>query len=304
VQRARRAIALLITVMFVIVITVAIGFGLKQVNSASSVVKDEKFIYQTNMIVEDILHILQTSPDVQQIIDSNSSSDFYTFLAQAAFIPLEVNGLEIVMKLSSARAKFNPNALIEGGKIQQERVAMLKHYVNSHMINSDYVDMLLDNMGKVKVDNSYNSRIFDANPSLFRDYIASAKHLKKINDFYAHEFNDDSLKNINFENLFYFSNDANSSVDVNYATPEVWEMMLGSQKERAKFLSAGGGGYANETDLNLQPEELANLQKFKVSYFEPIIQVEIEIMQNSSNAKVRFEYDIKKKKGSHFVYEI
>jgi len=304
VQRSRRAIALLITVMFVIVITVAIGFGLKQVNDASSALKRENFLYQTNMIVEDILHILQTSPDVQKVIDSNSSSDFHTFLAQAAFIPLKVNGLEIVMKLSSARAKFNPNALIEDGKIKKERVAMLKQYLNAHMVNSDYVDILLDNMSKVKADNSYNSRIFDVNPSLFRDYIASAKHLKKINDFYAQEFNDDSLKNINFENLFYFSRDANSTVDINYATPEVWEMMLGCQKERAERLSAGGGGYENEANLDLQPEELVNLQKFQVSYYEPVVQVEIEIMQNGRDARVRFEYDIKKKKGSNFVYEI
>ena len=303
-QKSRRAIALLITVMFVIVITVAIGFGLKQVNDASSAVKSENFIYQTNMVVEDILHILQTSPDIQHVVDSNTSDDFHAFLAQAAFIPFEVKDLKIIIKLSSARAKFNPNSLMEGGKIQKERVAMLKQYVNAHMVNSDYVDILLDNMSKVKADNSYNSRIFDANPSLFRDYIASAKHLKKINDFYAQEFNDNSLKNINFKHLFYLSSDTNNTIDVNYATPEVWEMMLGCQKERAELLSAGGGAYENEADLNLQPEELVNLHKFQVSYYEPIVQVEIAIMQNDSDAKVRFEYDIKKKKGSHFVYEI
>jgi len=303
-QRSKRAIALLITVMFVIVITVAIGFGLKQVNDASSVVKSENFLYQSNMIVEDILHILQTSPDVQKVVENNSSSDFYVFLSQAAFIPFEVDGLEIVMKLSSARTKFNPNGLMEGGKIQKERVAMLKQYMNENMINSDYVDILLDNMSKVKVDNSYNSTIFDENPSLFRDYIASRKHLQKINDFYAQEFNDNNLKNVNFENLFSLSGDVNSTIDLNYATPEVWEMMLGCQKERAELLSSGGGGYENEADLDLQPEEKINLQKFQVSYFEPIVQVEIEIMQNSSDAKVRFEYDIRKKKGSNFVYEI
>jgi len=290
--------------MFVIVITVAIGFGLKHVNDASSVVKSENFLYQSNMIVEDILHILQTSPDVQKIVDNNSSSDFYVFLSQAAFIPFEVNGLEIVMKLSSARAKFNPNRLMESGNIEKERVALLKQYMNENMINSDYVDILLDNMGKVKVDNSYNSTIFDENPYLFRDYIASNKHLKKISDFYAQEFNDNNLKNINFENLFSFSSDANSTIDLNYATPEVWEMMLGCQKERAEELSAGGGGYEKEADLDLQPDEKKNLEKFQVSYYEPIVQVEIEIMQNSNDAKIRFEYDIKKKKGSDFAYEI
>ena len=302
-QGSRRAMALLVTMMFVVAITVAIAFGLKQVNSASSVIKSENFIYQSSMLVEDILNILENSKAVQKVIDSNSSSDFYAFLSQAAFIPLEVDGLEVVVKISSARSKFNPNELVEGGKIQKNRVAMLKQYFTTHMVNSDYVDILLDNMSKIKADNSYNSRIFDANPSLFRDYIASVKHLKKINDFYAQEYNDNSLKNINFKNLFYFSSDRDIAIDLNYATPEVWEMILGCQKDRAKFLSDGGGGYEKEADLNLQPEEIVNLHKFKVSYYEPIIQVEIEIMQNDNDAKVRFEYDIKKKKVSNFVYE-
>jgi len=44
--------------------------------------------------------------------------------------------------------------------------------------------------------------------------------------------------------------------------------------------------------------------KFKTSFFEPYIYVVINIEQNKNNAIISFEYDIKKKKGSNFVYEI
>jgi hypothetical protein len=297
-KTAKSGIALLITVMFVIVITVAIGYGLSQVNSVMKIAKDEKFMYQTSIIIEDVLNILKTSPDVARVVDSNESDDLFNLLSQASFIPFESSGLEIVLKLSSARAKFNPNTL------DTKTTEIFREYANNKMINSQYVDILLDNMRGVKVDNSYNSAIFDENPYLFRDYIASAKHLQKINDFYAQEFNDNSLKNIEFDKLFYFSSDKNTSIDLNYATAEVWEMMLATTKERAEFLAQNAGAYTDEASLNLNDDELERMKKFKTSYFEPIILVQIEIKKGESISNISFEYDIKKKRGSHFVYEI
>jgi hypothetical protein len=297
-KTAKSGIALLITVMFVIVITVAIGYGLSQVNSVTKIAKDEKFMYQTSIIIEDVLNILKTSPDVARVVDSNESDDLFNLLSQASFIPFESSGLEIVLKLSSARAKFNPNTL------DTKTTEIFREYANNKMINSQYVDILLDNMRGVKVDNSYNSAIFDENPYLFRDYIASAKHLQKINDFYAQEFNDNSLKNIELDKLFYFSSDKNTSIDLNYATAEVWEMMLATTKERAEFLAQNAGAYTDEASLNLNDDELEKMKKFKTSYFEPIILVQIEIKKGESISNISFEYDIKKKRGSHFVYEI
>ena len=297
-QQPRNAIALLITVMFVIVITVAIGFGLKQVNKASQIVKNENFMYQSQIIVEDVLNILQTSKEVKMIADNNSSEEFFIFLSQAAFIPFESSGLEIIMKISSARAKFNPAGL------NPQRINAMKQYMNNYMINNQYVDILADNMSGIKEDNSYNSAIFDEKPYLFRDYIASSKHLEEINDFYTREYNDNSLKKINFDNLFYYSDDRNISVDLNYATAEVWELLLATTKERAELLTNGAGTYTDLISLNLNSDEEERLALFKTSFFEPILFVEVEISQNGATSKINFEYDIREKKGSNFVYDI
>lgn len=97
--------------MFVIVITVAIGYGLKQVNDASKTVKEENFLYQSNIIVEDILNILKNSKELQASVENNASSDLYLLLSQASFIPFEYEGVEILLKMKSARAKFNPAML-------------------------------------------------------------------------------------------------------------------------------------------------------------------------------------------------
>jgi hypothetical protein len=296
--RSKNAIALLITVMFVIVITVAIGLGLKQVNVASQEVKNENFMYQSSIIIEDVLKILKSSPDLKRVVDGNSSSDFFTFLSQASYIPFSSSGIDIILQVSSARGKFNPKQLdIPSSDIMRE-------YFANNRINSEYMNLLLDSVSGIKVDNSYNSAIFNEHPYLFRDYIASTKHLKVINDFYAKEYNDNALKNIDFEKLFYFSDSNDTKIDLNYATPEVWEMMAGVNKERASELNAAGGFYETMEDVGLDDTERQRVENFKVSFYEPYLLVNVEIIQDKSKAKISFEYDIRNNKGSNFVYEI
>ena len=284
--------------MFVIVITVAIGFGLKKVNEASSIVKNENFMYQSQIIIQDVLNILKTSPDIKSIADTNSSEGLFLFLSQSSFIPFESSGLEIILQLSSAREKLNPSAL----KNNQARQDSIKQYFNNYNINSQYVDILLDNMGGIKEDNSYNSTIFDENPYLFRDYIASDKHLEKINDFYLKEYNDNSLSKIDFNNLFYYSEDENTSIDLNYATPEVWEMLLLTTRVRAEFLSNGAGAYTDLASLDLGEDEKIQLALFRTSYFQPILFVKLEIRKDNSSREMSFEYNIRTQKASNFAY--
>jgi hypothetical protein len=295
----RRGIALLMTLMFVIVISVSLGYALKKINNASEVAKKEKFLYQTGFIVEDVVTILQNSPEINAIIDDNSTESLATLLLQSAYIPLKLEELDVVLKISSARAKFNP------AMFTKKNIPLMKDFLTRKMLNSDYGDILLDLISGIKDDNSYNSRIFDDNPSLFRDYIVSSQHLKVLNDFYAKEYNDNGLEKIDFDALFYYSQDKNINVDLNYATQEVWEMLTGADELRAKELAVNGyGSYSTLEDLDLNPQELSNLAKFKTSFLEPILYIELEIQDGKNQAKISFEYDIKTKKGGNFAYEI
>lgn len=301
----KNAIALLITVLFVMAITVAIGIGLKQVKEASWHVENENFMLQTSTTLDDVLNILKTSKELDTIVQQKSSEGFFAFLSSVSFIPFENSGMKVSIKISSARKKFNPNSLIENNNtINHETTNALTQYMTTNNVRSEYISILLDAMGGIKEDMSYNSGIFHEKPSLFREYITSSKHLREVNNFYMQSYHDNSLKNIDFENLFYFTKDKSSKIDLNYATPPTWQMMLGCDTSRAKQLTLGGGAYKLLENLNLSSEEKKALSRFKTSYFEPYLDIVVEITQNSQNAKIKFEYDISTKKGSNFVYEI
>jgi len=296
----RKGIALLITLLFIMLITISIGISLKQVNTASSHVEDEKFLYQSSAVLDDVLTLLKSS---QELNDINSSQDFSAFLAETSFIPFEAEGIKVSLELSSARSKFNVNTLVDASaKPKEDRVAYLKQYVSNYMVITTYVDILLDSMGKVKEDLSYNSELFNNKPYLFRDYIVSAKHLDELNGFYTSFYHEQSLENINFKELFYFGKNNDYKIDLSYATTEVWEMMLGCDTFRASELSATI--YEALDDIGLSDDEKLRLAKFDTSFFEPYIDVRLNIMQDKQSANIRFEYDIKNKKGTNFVYEI
>jgi len=296
----KRGIALLITLLFIMLITISIGIGLKQVNQASAHVEGEKFLYQSSVILDDVMNILKNSQELQDI---NSSSELNVFLSESSLIPFEASGIKVMIEMSSARSRFNINSLVEGSKKEkEEKIASLKQYVSNYMVITTYVDILLDAMSGIKEDMSYNSAIFNKKAYLFRDYITSYKHLSELNNYYTDYYHEDSLKNIDFEKLFYYSDDKDYEIDLSYATPEVWEMMLGCDKQRAIDLSSAI--YESEADIDLSEEESEILKKFKTSIFEAYIDVRLSIIQDKQSANIRFEYDIKNKKGSNFVYEI
>lgn len=301
----RKAIALLITIFFVIAITVSIGVGLKLVNKASDEVQSENFMLQISVVLDDVLKILKTSVELDNIVKDKSANSFFLFLSQASFIPFESSGIKISLELKSARAKINPNIFVATHLPgNNEALNAFKQYLNNYNINTVYADIMLDVMSGVKEDSSYNSEIFYDKPDLFRDYIVSEKHLEEVDDFYKKTYHDNSLKNINLENLFYFSNDKNSFIDLNHATVDAWELMLGCTKERANAIVFGAGTWDVIDDINLLDDEKNMLNKFNTSFFEPYVEVVVNIMQNNNSAKVRFEYDMKTKQGKNFSYEI
>ncbi len=299
----KRGIALLITILFVMAISISIGIGLKYVNKASAEVENENFLFRTRVITDDILKLLKSSKELDALINDSSIEGLFMFLSQSGFIPLEISDLKISMEISSARAMFNPNTLCDGNNtIAWKKVDALKEYMSKHHISQVYTDILLDNVNPSSL--SYNTSLFDENPELFRDYIASNTHLEKLNDFYTQRYYDNKVKEINLDKLFYPSPDRHTRIDLNYATSEVWEMMLGVDTVRAEHLSLGGGGYTNLESLGLNEEEKKSLSRFEVSYFEPVLDIKLQIIQNDKSAHIRFEYDIKNKQGLNFSYAI
>ena len=302
----KRGIALLITLLFIIAITISIGVGLRYVSQASGEVKNSNFMFQTSVIIDDVIKILRESKELATVIQDGSAESLYIFLSQSSFMPFESSGLRMTLEISSARSKFNPNGLMDsnGSNINLPKVEAMKSYLTNKMVDVGYIDILLDSMSGIKEDFTYNTEIFNDKPYLFRDYIVSIEHLEELNSFYEQTYHNNSLSNISFEKLFYFSNNRDSSIDLNYATSDVWELILGTSEQRAEELTLGSGTYTDLESLPLSDDEKDALTRFNVSYFEPYLDVKINIVQNNQSSNIRFEYDINNKKGSNFSYDI
>ncbi|WP_345992173.1 hypothetical protein [Sulfurimonas sp. HSL-1716] len=302
---SKNGIALLLTLLFIIAMTASVGIGLKQMKNAQTSVVNDKFMTQSRMVVDDVLTILKNNSILDKIVHDKSVEELHTFLSQSKSLPLNISDLEIDIAVTSARSKFNINDLTDANStINVKRVEILKEYMSRHNVNSNFVDMLLDNMGKVKEAMLYNSSIFDDNPTLFRDFIASLQHYNKIMQYYEQRYNDPSVEKIDAKELFSFSSKRDDSIDLNYATAEVWQMLLGVDGQTAQKLQNKEGSLTSFDDLGISKMQQQHLQNFNVSFFEPYLLVKIKIRQEKKEANVRFEYDIKNKKGYNFVYEI
>jgi len=305
-QKSRNAIALLITLMFVMLMSVAIGYGLKQFKKSSDIVQNEQFMYQSVSVVSDIINILKNSPDVAKLKDDNSTEAMYSFLSIFSELPpFEIDGLHITLSITNAHSKLNPNLIATNPEIQND----LREYLSTYMVDYNYVDVLLDVMSSFKAKdeyNNYNSYIFDVYPNLFREYLASKEHLNKVNVFYQEEYNDKHILDVPFDKLFYYTKDINSSIDVNYATVETWKMMLNVGEERAITLHSSEGNYTSMVDLALSEEEKVHFAKYKnkTSFYEPYLMVHLTLNKASQNAYIYFEYDINAEKGFNFVFDI
>ncbi len=297
-KTSRNAIALLITVMFVAVISIAIGYALKQINKATKYVEKENMMYQNFIFVDDILNLLNSTTELQNIVKNAAPEDLFNFLNSSGLITFEYEGVRLVVHITSARSTFNINSLTKA----QE--SYLYEYFSRYNVRGEYIDILKDSISGIKEDNYYHTSLFDEQPELFRNYIASTKHLKKLNDFYKKEYRDDTIDAVNFDQLFSFSQDTNASVDLNYATPEVWELITGMSRSQAELLSSGENLYKSLEDLSLTENQLQKLQNFHYSFFEPYLLIKMDIIKDNFISHISFEYDIKLKRGYNFVYEI
>lgn len=302
----RNAIALLVTILFIMAITIGIGIGLSAMKSASQEAENERFMFQTALILDDVLSLLSDSQEIYALNDANATEKFAIFLNQTQFIPIEIEDMKVLVQIGSARGSFNINSLQESNTtLYVQRVEHLKEYIKRFGVQGQYIDFLRDGMGGIKEDASYHTRMFYDAPYLYRDYIASPKHLEQINDAYTREYRDVTLKNADLKHLFSFNKERTTKIDLNCATHATWMLMLGIDEESALSLVQKSHIYESYEDLPLSDEKKAVLQEvFETSFFEPFIEVQVAIEQGSKSAKIIFEYDFRKKKGSNFVYKV
>ncbi len=297
-MQPRRGVALLITLFFIIAITAAVGVSLMNLKKSGEELHEARFLLQSGAVVEDVLTLMREADKLGAVSDADTLS---IFLFSAGFIPLELKELLVKIEITSAMGHVNINALAASKAFQQ---ALIEYMVRFNVQDAYYMsDLLIDCMGGYK--EVYKTNIFDEMPELYRERIVSKRHFEKILDFYVRERHDNTVAKLPWEALVRFDENNATAVDANYITPALWQMYLpGLDEERAFELSSGEGTYNTLEDIDLSPEERVELAKFKLSFFQPVVRMDIEILENNSSAHVAFDYDLTSKKGKHFEFGI
>lgn len=306
----KKGIALLITLFFIMAITISIGIGFKHVNEAKATIKDENFLLQTNIIIDDVLTFLENSQELKLIKDDESGEALDIFLAQSEFIPFEIEDIKVVISIKSARRKVNLNDLLElevpDNQEEPKQLQQFKSFLSGYNVNLSYVDMLRDSVSKYDINYAPSTGILEAKPDIFRDYIASYEHLDEINEYYKNTYYENYLSAINFKDIFYVgktgSKDNNTTqsdycIDNLYMTAWTRHMLEGITLEAAQE-------YIPE---DADDSNLSEIQGFKLcdsTESRMFLDVKLEIIQGKKTANISFEYDIKQTKGYNFSYEI
>lgn len=294
----RRGVALLITIFFIIAITAAVGVSLMNLRKSGEELHQARFLLQTGAVLDDVLAMMREADKLGAVTDAETLN---VFLLTAGFIPLELKGVLVKIEMTSAMGRININALKSSQPFQQ---ALIEYMVRFNVQDAIYMnDLLLDCMSGPK--DVYKTNIFDEMPELYRERIVSKKHFDQIVDFYTRERHDNAVIKLPWKELIRFDDDNATAIDANYITPALWQVLIpGLDEERAMELASGEVIYNTLQDIDLQEEDRVRLSTFSPSFYQPVVHMEIEILENNSSANVAFDYDLTAKKGKHFEFGI
>ena len=292
----RYAIALLITLFFVISVTAAVGVSMTLLQKNAVHVQETKCLVQSSMAVQDLLTFLKTSLLLTQIKDAQS---LRSFLQRTSVLPLHLQNQSITIRMQSAMGRFNINTLSNFKPFSEA----LSVYMEQHEVrDAEYFEhLLLDCMsGQQSVT---RTDIFDTLPWLYKNRIDSMEHFEQILDYYVLTRHDNAIKNIPWAQLIRFGSKNDTRIDANYITSELWQLLLPLiNEDKARQLASSKSVYTTKEDLYLEEQDLEQLKAFHLSYYEPRVLINVDVKQNEQNIPIGFEYDLQSKKGGYFHY--
>jgi len=295
-SKQRSAIALLITLFFVISVTAAVGVSMIQLRLSAEQVREGKCLIQSSMILDDLRKLLKTSPVLDKIKDAD---ELRYFLENTSIIPVALENLNVKINIHSAMGRININSLASFKAFQEAlSVYMLQYDIEDIEY---FQDLLIDSMSGNQPH--YRTDVFDSKPWLYRERIVSMAHLEQIIDYYIMTRHDENIKKIPWKQLVRFSVHNDRYIDANYMTPQVWQLLLPDLNEGVSTdLAKWDVVYKESGDFGLSEEDLEHLKKFRLSYYVPRLEVNVDVSRNDQNVHVAFEYDLKTKKGGNFDY--
>ena len=304
-RQQRSGIVLLITLFFIITITVIVGVSLKQLQEANSQLQENRFLAQSAITLEDVLKMVGQA---ERFGDINDTLSLNLFLTEAAMIPVETGQLSGMITLQSARERIDINTLKDSKPLR----TTLERYLSESMQVADaryLVYLLMDCMGGFR-EEGYSTDIFDRQPWMYRDRIVNKMHFDQILDFYVQSRRDPSVYKVPWEQLIRFGDTKSVNIlDANYLTPELWAMLLVDKypsSDELETLAHPAEPYESVADLPLSEETAQMLaEEFGLGFYAPVVDVKLMLQEGETHqAAISFEYDLKTKKAGRFDYAI
>ncbi len=296
--RSRTAVALLITLFFIMAITVAVGVSLSQFTKGRETIDSNAFLLQSAAVMEDLLSLLKSAPMIKSVEGPVSLS---VLLERASLIPLESDGVRVQVSLQSAHLKININALA-GSKAYQEA---LQHYLARYNVqDSAYLlDLLIDCMEGKQL--SYRTQIMDEMPWLYNERVENSEHLRQILDFYVKQRHDNSVNTVPWHELVRFSDHNDTLMDANYLSAEAWKFIFPKMaQDQLQTLDEHTQVYESLTELPVSKAQIGVAEAMGVGVYAPVIEVAVLILRDTQEATIRFEYSIESEQVRILNYDI
>ena len=281
----RKSIALLVTLFFILSISVVVSYILEIQTRSFELLETSKDITQLQALSLDIKKIIKKIP---QINDINSSEDLADFLDNFSQIPLLISDdLVANIEISSAASKININLFSKWTAKQKE--IFLNYLQNRYQLSQPqfFLDIIQDLTTNKK--NYYPlTPILNDNPKFGKSGIYDFDEFMIAVDYYIKNSLDFHILNVPWRKIITFSG---NEIDLNQMDKELWYLFLPNRGED-EIENLKSNIYEKIDDVDISDEEKKILKSFNVKTFVPKIDIKIEI----KNKKIEFEYDISKKK--------
>lgn len=297
----RNGIVLLVTLFFIMAVTVVLGVSLSLFRGAQEQLEQERFLVQSAITLEDILRIIKNST----FGDVNDTASLDLFLSTASAIPLEAENLHGMIALKSTRGRINLNTLAASRPFQNALVAYLSGPLYQVQDPDYLVDLLIDCMGGEK--DAYLTELPTDMPWFYRDAIVNDAQLQQLLDYYARKRHDGSVYTVPWSELVRFGDRSDTALNANYMTPEVWTMLQPTLlPEQIETLTSGLTLFDSADDFGLPDETVQQMiGDFNIVYYTPQIEVSLQLeTEEGYQSSIIFEYDMKTKQARKFDYAI
>ena len=288
----KKSIVLLITLALIVSLASFIAIGLHYVQQAQIQITSRQSFLQSLVFASSIENIL-----AKYAKDINGSDE----LSLLFDLPIDIKSQEVSahIEFTPVATGLNPNNMIKkvGKKIIFDANYILlfdKILQDANVLNKELFLALLED----SLDNDYEERIPGSEIGLYNKRFAQGRieNFQKFSlllDRYVLLTKDENIYKIPWKEILSFNS---QEIDFNYISPKLLYYMLpfSDNETVAKLTTQKNDILKGWSDLHLPQEIVKELKKYHISFFVPI--VEVQLSGSAIKGVTQIVYDIKKKK--------